>query len=108
MSYENFSELENLAKEYSAAEAERVYLQEFRKSKKALLMKQYEASHASASVAAQEREAYAHEEYIEVIKGLQIATEKALRIKFQMDVVKIRFECWRTKQATLRAEMGMQ
>jgi len=108
MSYEKFNELESLAGDYAKAEADRLYLAEFRKTKKALLMKEYESKHPGAAVSAQEREAYAHPEYLEVIEGLKEATEKALKIKFDMEVVKIKFETWRTKQATIRAEMNLQ
>jgi len=108
MSYETAEELEKLVNEYAQAEAERVHLTEFKKSKKALLMQRYEAHNKNASVAAQEREAYADVEYLEVLEGLKAATEKALSLKFKMDILKIRFEVWRTKQATARAEMNLR
>jgi hypothetical protein len=106
MSYEKFAELEKMASDYAEAEAQRVYLTEFKKSKKAIIMKMVEPT--VKTTAGQEREAYAHEEYLELIDALKIATEKALKLKFQMEVLKIKFETWRTKQATLRAEMNMQ
>jgi len=104
----NFEELESMADEYAQAEAERVHLTEFKKSKKALLMQRHEGYHKNLSIAAQEREAYADEEYIELLQGLKVATEKALSLKFRLDVMKMRFETWRTKQATLRAEMNLR
>ena len=61
--------LEN-APRYAKAKAERIYLEEFRKTKKALLMKvAMEAGYESA--AAQEREAYAHPDYQVLLKGRQ-------------------------------------
>ena len=45
---------------FAKAKAERMYLEEFRKSKKALLMQQ----HGEKPIGAQEREAYAHADYI--------------------------------------------
>lgn len=108
MSYKKFEELEKLANEYAQAEAERVYLTDFKKSKKALLMQRYETHNKGASIAAQEREAYADVEYSELLDGLKVATEKALSLKFKLDVMKMRFETWRTEQATLRAEMNLR
>ena len=53
------------------AKAERVYLEGFLKVKKALLMQDMEGS-----VAAQERDAYAHEDYQELLKELKKAVEQ--------------------------------
>ena len=108
MSGESFLDLEKVAGEYAEAEAQRVYLTEFKRSKKAMLMQLFEMSDKKMSAAAQEREAYAHHEYVEVIEGLKVATEKALGLKFKMEVMRMRFETWRTKQATLRAEMNIR
>lgn len=108
MSGESFADLEKVAEQYAEAEAQRVFLTEFKKSKKAMLMQLFEVSDKKMSAAAQEREAYAHHEYVEVIEGLKVATEKALKLKFKMEVMRMRFETWRTKQATLRAEMNIR
>ena len=104
----NFEQLEKLTNEYAEAEAERVYLTEFKRSQKALLMQRYESDEKGLSIAAQEREAYADHNYQELLEGIKVATEKALKLKHQIEVFRMRFETWRTKQATLRAEMNMQ
>ena len=103
-----FHQLDELTAEYAEAEAARVYLHEFRKSKKAILMKQAEAANSKLSAAAQEREAYADPEYNELLKGLQAATEKALFCKHKMLNIKMRFEHWRTKQSNERAEKQLR
>lgn len=105
MSEEKRIEREQLMKDYAEAQGQMVYLIEFRKSKKAILMKQAEFDHPTA--AAQEREAYAHPEYIEVLHGLQAATEKALLCKLKWRAHEIDFETWRTKQANYRAEKSL-
>ncbi len=97
-------DLSVLESEYAEAEANRVYLQEFRKCKKAMLMKKAEVHHKA--IAAQEREAYADPEYAEFLKGLEAATEKALCYKFKIEGLKMRFEAWRTKNANNRARMS--
>lgn len=104
----NYHELDQLAAHYALAEAERVYLSEFRKSKKAILMKEAEAAKPGLSAAAQEREAYAHPEYVALLEGLQHATEKALLAKLKLKNFEMKFETWRTKEATKRAEMSLR
>lgn len=108
MSEKIYDKLNSLSAEYAEAEANRVFLSEFRKSKKALLMKDAEAETPGLSAAAQEREAYAHPDYVELLKGLQGATEIALLAKYKMKVIEMQFESWRTKQATQRAEMNLR
>ena len=53
------------------AKATRIYLEEFRKSKKALLMKQS----LETAVNAQERDAYSHPEYLQLLNDLRAAVE---------------------------------
>lgn len=103
-----FEELEELASEYAAAEASRQYLMEFRKSKKALLMAEAEQSSPKMPIAAQERYAYSHPEYLELLSGLQVAIERAVGLKHRMAVFQMKFESWRTQQSTRRAEMTLR
>ena len=88
------------AAKFAKAKAARVYLEEFRKSKKALLMK---ASTESSGVA-QERDAYAHPEYQELLAGLREAVEVEERLKWDLIAAQARVEIWRTEQANARAE----
>lgn len=70
------------AEEFAKAKAQRVYLEEFRKTLKAQLMNEAEQEGRKTG---QEREAYAysHEKYIGLLQGLQAAieTEESLRWK---------------------------
>lgn len=88
--------------DYAKAKARRVYLEEFRKSKKALLMK--EAMLKFEAVNAQEREAYSHPEYQELLKGLAAAIEVEEELKWKLEAARMRTDVWRTEQATARAE----
>lgn len=108
MSDDIYAEMRKLAKDYAEAEAKRIYLTEFRKSKKAMLMRQAEIDSPGLAVNAQEREAYADQEYQDLLKGLEVATEVALRAKWELTIIQTRFESWRTKQATARAEMNLR
>lgn len=96
-------ELRECAKEYAQAEATRTHLDEFKKSKLAMLSKKYE-QRGFASVAAQEREARADSEYIELLEGLKVATEQAEYKRWLLKIAEMGAELWRTSEASKRAE----
>ena len=88
---------------YGEAKAQRVYLEEFRKSKKAMLMK--EALKLKVEAAnAQEREAYADPEYVQLIKGLALAVEKEETLKWELEAARLDIEIFRTREATNRMQ----
>ena len=86
------------APKYAQAKANRVYLEEFRKSKKALLMK----ACGESSIAAQEREAYASAEYQGVLEGIKAATEEEETLRWSLIAAQLRTEIWRTQEASNR------
>lgn len=88
---------------YAKAKAERIYLEEFRKTKKALCMKTAECGGTNA-VNAQERDAYADPEYRELLTGLQSAVQEEERLRWLMVAAQARIEVWRTIEANRRAE----
>jgi hypothetical protein len=92
--------LENAPK-YAEAKAQRIYLEEFRKTKKALLMKDAMARGIDSGVA-QEREAYAHYEYQELLLGLQAAIEKEETLKWKLTAAQMKSDIWRSEQASER------
>jgi hypothetical protein len=96
-------ELRELAKKYAQAEAQRTHIEEFKKSKLAILMKQAERDGFTTS-AAQEREARAHQQYIDLLDGLKVATEQAEEARWLLRIAQMGAELWRTQQASLRAE----
>lgn len=87
------------APKFAKAKAERVYLEEFRKSKKALLMK---ASGVDA-VNAQEREAYSHPDYIGVLDGIRAAVEIEEDLRWKLIAAQARMDIWRTESANNRS-----
>lgn len=97
-------ELRDMAAQYAVAEARRQYLQEFRKSQKAILMIAAEKAGYN-SVAAQEREAYASPAYIELLDSLEIAITDAERLKWELKITELGQSSWQTLQANRRAEM---
>ena len=89
------------APKHAKAKAERIYLEQFRKSKKALLMQA--ASVAGFKTAAsQEVEAYAHPEYLELLLALQAATEVEENARWKMVEAQARIEVWRSQEASNR------
>ncbi len=88
---------------YAKAKSERVYLEEFRKSKKALLMRDAEiAGHKSA--VSQEREAYAHPDYMALLEALKLAVEEEEKFRWMFVGAQAKIEVWRTIEANRRAE----
>ena len=88
---------------YAQAKANRVYLEEYRKSKKSLLMKQAEANGHNA-VRAQEREAYADAGYIQHLEGLKEAVASEEELRWMMIAAQAKIEVWRTLESTRRVE----
>ena len=86
---------------YAKAKAERTYIEQFRKSKKAILMRSPEAMRLK-TVAEREQYAYSHPEYIELIDGLKVAVEIEEKCKWALTRLQIEVEVWRTEQANNR------
>ena len=86
------------SKEYAQAKANRVYIEEFRKSKKAILMGLSNESAANA----QERYAYAHPEYSELLLGLKAAIEIEEQLKWNLTAAQLRIDVWRSQEASNR------
>jgi len=85
---------------FAKAKAQRVYLEEFRKSKKALLMAESTADAANA----REQYAYAHPEYVALLEGIKQAVEVEEELRWHLVAAQARVEIWRSEEATNRAE----
>ena len=90
--------LKNAGK-FAQAKANRVYLEEFRKSKKALLMNQCDAK----TVSEREQYAYAHADYLSVVEGLRAAVEVEETLKWHLAAAQLRVEIYRTREASNRS-----
>lgn len=89
------------AKHFAKAKAERTALEYYAKSLKARLMK----ASGQSVIAAQEREAYSHEEYKQFIDGIEAATEIEEKLRWDLKAAELRVEIWRTEQANARQEV---
>lgn len=86
------------APEYAKAKGELAYLEAYKSSLKAILMKKS----GENTAAAQEREAYAHEDYQNLCKALGEATEQVELLKWRMTAAQMRVDIWRTESSNNR------
>ena len=91
------------AQQYAQAKANRVYLMEFKKVKKAQLMIKAEQN-GYKTTSAQEREAYANIDYVTLLEGLRAAVEKEEELRYQLKGAELKVDVWRSKEASKRAE----
>lgn len=89
------------ASAYAKAKANRVYIEEFRKSKKAQLMA--EAMFRGVEVvSAQERDAYGHPDYAKLLLGLKESIEVEEKLRWQLIAAQIKVDLYRTESANNR------
>ena len=81
------------------ARANRVYIEEYRKSLKALLMK----ASTQTSAAMQERDAYSDESYLLHLQGLRQAVEREETLRWKMVTAQTAVEVWRSQESSNRA-----
>jgi len=86
---------------YAKAKADRIYLEEFRKSRKAQLM----ANSRLEALGKQEAYAYAHEDYVGILEGIREAVEIEEKYRWMMTAAQARIEVWRTEQYSARMEV---
>lgn len=92
------------AQNLAQAKADRVYLEQFRKSKKALLFADAPpvVNEKHATIADRENYAYSHPEYLEVLDGLKAAIEREEHLRWMMTAAELKVDVWRTQQANAR------
>lgn len=86
------------AEEYAQAKANRLYLEQYRKSQKALLINECNEKTAQA----RESYAYAHPEYLIMLENYKTSVEIEEKLKWLMESAKLKVEVWRSLNATNR------
>ena len=81
-----------------------IYMTEWRKSLKAKLM----GLSNEAAVNAQERFAYAHEQYEAHLRDMQTAIEKAKEAEFLLKAANAKIDVWKSEQFRARAMEKIQ
>jgi predicted O-linked N-acetylglucosamine transferase (SPINDLY family) len=90
------------ASKYAQAKATRVQLEEYRKSKKAILMSQEEGTLGN-----KEMYAYAHADYVALLMQIKDAIALEEELRWKLEAAKLRVEVWKTEEYTKRAEMKL-
>jgi len=91
--------LRDNAEEAAQARADRIYIEEYRKTVKAQIMKE----HGEQSGIAQEREAYADPRYIEHLEAIRDAVFRDEKYRFLREAASAKIEAWRTASSNYRA-----
>ena len=89
------------AEAFAVAKASVVYLTEYRKTIKSILMIQSDAKTESAK----ESFAYAHEDYVNNLVALRTAIEQAETMRWKLIAAQSKIEVWRSLEASTRAEI---
>jgi len=92
----------NNAPKYAQAKATRVQLEEYRKSKKAILM-----SNEEGTLGAKEMYAYAHADYVALLFQIKDAIAEEEELRWKLEAAKLRVEVWKTEEYTKRVEMKL-
>ncbi|CAB4121478.1 hypothetical protein UFOVP11_61 [uncultured Caudovirales phage] len=88
------------AEAYAHAKANVVYMTEYRKTIKSILM----CDSSAKTDGQREAYAYAHESYIQHLKALASAISEAERLRWLMIAAEAKIEVWRSLESSARAE----
>ena len=99
--YKALDYIRDNAEAFAVAKASVVYLTEYRKTVKAILMIQSDAKTESAK----ESYAYAHEDYVNNLIALRVAIEQAETMRWKLIAAQSKIEVWRSLEASTRAEI---
>ena len=83
---------------YAKAKGQLAQLEVYKNSLKAIMMKKS----GEQTIGAQEREAYASEEYVNLGHAIGQATEQVEDMKFALEAAKMRVQVWQTESANNR------
>ncbi len=86
------------APKYGAAKGRVAELDAYRHSLKAIMM----SKSTESTIGGQEKAAYASEEYQNLCKAIGEATEAAETLKWRLESARMKFEAYRTEQASNR------
>jgi len=90
------------APKYAQSKATRVQLEEYRKSRKAILM-----SNEEGTLGAKEMYAYAHEDYIALLFEIKEAIAQEEELRWKLEAAKLRVEVFKVEEYTKRVEMRL-
>ena len=85
------------------ARAEKIYLEEYSKSLKSLIMKEFD--NYKIPISAQEREALADPRYIGHLEGLREAVRRDAEMTFRRAAAEAHIQAWQTWSANSRGKL---
>jgi len=88
------------APEFAKAKGQLAELETFRHSLRSIMMKKSNEQ----SLGAQEREAYASQEYQDLCKAIGTATENAEKLKWELEAARLRHATWQTLEVSNRTQ----
>ena len=83
---------------YAKAKGHLAQFEAFRHSLRAIEMSKSEAN----TIGGKEMDAYKSQPYQELCEAIGLATEEAEALKWQLEAAKMRFEAWRSQEASNR------
>lgn len=92
--------LRDTARQYAEAKADRIFAEEYRKTLKAILMRETEGP-----IGAQEREAYAHPKYVAHLESLRKAVIEEETYRARRAAAEMKIETWRSWSANTRGKL---
>jgi hypothetical protein len=95
--------LENSAIPAAQARADRVYVEAYRSSLEALLMKESDDGETAAVI--QKRNAHAHETYLAHLNAIRDAVFEDERHRFLREAARARIDAWQTMSANQRGRI---
>ncbi len=102
-----FEEFAHLGRVFAQAKSEREGLGQYRKALRAQIM--VEASEKGVkSFQAQQRDAEADPRYFEIISAYEASVLKESRAYMEIELLRLKFEKWRTSRADERAAMNLR
>ena len=94
----SLNHIRNYAGALAKAKAERIYIEEYRKSKKALLFN----SAPEGTIQSKESYAYSHTEYLLLLESLRDAVEEEEKLKWLMVAAQAKIAIYQTQSANNR------
>lgn len=86
------------APKFAEAKSQRVYLENFLKVKKAVLMQDCKNEPVSRA----ESYALAHPDYLVIVEGIKIAMLEEEKLKYFLEAARLRADIWRSQEASNR------
>lgn len=93
------------AEPYAKAKARRIYIENYLKSLKAILMSKVVSEGKEPTLGAKEMTAYSAPEYLEQLEALEAAVQQEEKLKYLLEGAKLKVEVYKVQEYTKRTEM---